>query len=424
MTAPAKTHSTLGPSAASRWSNCPGSIRLSENLPKPPSNKYSAEGTVAHELAEAAANGATRESLMKRVGDTVMEDGFEIEITEEMVDGAMEYRDLIAKDAQEIKAAGKQLPIVGAAERRVTATSVDDEVKGTADYLLYQKGHRLVVYDYKYGKRAVQAFENPQMGLYALGVMDSDAGYAYDEVEMVIFQPRAGGARRWAAPMSWLLEFQKRMREAAALTRTPDAPIVAGPWCRYCPAAVAGCPVANKAVQDEVRADFEGVAPVMVKGALPDVAMLPVDQLVRALEWEEFVNGYFEAIRDRIHAMLGRGESVPGLKLVAGKSNRQWKEESAVVAEFAPLLGEDALYERKLLSPAKLEKVVGKKKVDHLTYKPEGKPQIVRADDPREPLMTNAQVAAAFDAVPADPLAEDPLGLPAPEPKKREPLWP
>ena len=43
-------HAKLGPSAAERWFNCPGSIRASEGMPNN-SSVFAAEGTAAHALA-------------------------------------------------------------------------------------------------------------------------------------------------------------------------------------------------------------------------------------------------------------------------------------------------------------------------------------------------------------------------------------
>lgn len=44
-------HAQLGPSGASRWMACPGSVRLSAGLPDE-SSPFAEEGTKAHELAE------------------------------------------------------------------------------------------------------------------------------------------------------------------------------------------------------------------------------------------------------------------------------------------------------------------------------------------------------------------------------------
>src|SRR5690606_4733368 len=48
-----RSHALLSASQAERWLNCPPSARLQEGIPDKPS-EYAAEGTAAHELAEAS----------------------------------------------------------------------------------------------------------------------------------------------------------------------------------------------------------------------------------------------------------------------------------------------------------------------------------------------------------------------------------
>jgi hypothetical protein len=136
--------------------------------------------------------------------------------------------------------------------------------------------------------------------------------------------------------------------------------------------------------------DFGAVVPTEI--ILPTKSMT-IAQMAKTLEWEDMVLGLFDDIRMRLKAELEAGNEVPGFKLVDGKSNRKWIDEAAVIAEFSPLLGEEALFEKKLLSPAKLEKVVGKKggKLDHLTFKPEASKTLARSTDPRSVTKTSAQ---------------------------------
>src|SRR3990170_8244797 len=47
-----KTHAKFSPSAAKRWMNCPGSIRLSENAPPQHESPYATEGTNGHFVLE------------------------------------------------------------------------------------------------------------------------------------------------------------------------------------------------------------------------------------------------------------------------------------------------------------------------------------------------------------------------------------
>lgn len=434
----ASAHSNLGPSSAERWFNCPGSVALSASLPPPPSSVHAAEGTVAHDVAyQLVSSKATIEKLRARVGETVMQDGFEIEITDEMIDGAIEYHDIIQKDLGILMMAGRPADIVTKAEVRVEARTLHKKLYGTADFIIYQKGHKLIVYDYKYGKGViVDPKENKQAVIYAIGAMDTEAGPAFDEIEVVIVQPRAshvdGSVRRWTVDTDWLFQFKVAIGEAADRTDRPGAALVAGKWCRFCPAK-AVCPEVYKDVQRQAQVDFAVVPPVVAKGSgLPDVSRLSIDKLTRALDWEDHVNSWFEAARMRVKEMLESGFEVPGYKLVEGKSNRRWVDEETVISRFAPLFGKDALYEKKLLSPAKLEKIVGKGQLDDLTMKPEVPKTVAPESDPRPAAKLTA--AEDFAPTPRAPTKAPTNGAVASELEaelfgmtavaKKEPMWP
>jgi len=126
---------------------------------------------------------------------------------------------------------------------------------------------------------------------------------------------------------------------------------------------------------------------------LPDVKTMPVERLAAILKWEKPIESWYEALKLRAREILSQGQEVPGFKLVDGKSNRKWKDEQSVVAAFASVFGEEKLYERKILSPAKLEKIVGKevlKKAD-LTFKPEPPKAIAPNSDPRPATKSSAE---------------------------------
>src|SRR5882672_9580016 len=109
-------HSNLGPSSAERWFNCPKSVSLSAALPPQKASQYAAEGTVAHTLAEQYVTGKIDYlDLTDKVGAAVKQDGYEIEITDEMVDGAVEYANIIAVDRAKLEAIRKPLPVIGKA---------------------------------------------------------------------------------------------------------------------------------------------------------------------------------------------------------------------------------------------------------------------------------------------------------------------
>ena len=66
------THSKLSPSSASRWINCPGSIKLIAQCPESETSVHAAEGTVAHDLGEQrVTNKITKAQLIDKIGETV-----------------------------------------------------------------------------------------------------------------------------------------------------------------------------------------------------------------------------------------------------------------------------------------------------------------------------------------------------------------
>lgn len=388
-------HSTIGPSSAERWLNCPGSVALSAPLPPSPASEYAAEGTVAHALAEELVSGKIDQlALASRIGDKVQQEGFTIEITDEMIEAAVEYNDLIDEDFKQFHLAagkGKSVEVHHHSEIRVQAKSISEDLWGTADYLLFQKGRKLIVYDFKYGKGVeVEAAENKQMAIYAIAAMDTLAGPAYDEVELVIVQPRThNSVRRWTAPKEWLEKFRIELKTGVDATREKNARIAAGKWCRWCPAQSV-CPAVYKKVQEQAMADFS-VVPDPV-APMPPVAALTPEQLAQALLWEGPIEAWFKSIRARALDMLAQGLDVPGYKLVDGRSFRKFIDERKVVEHFAPVIGEEKMYEpKKLLSPAKLEKLVGKGKLDEFTEKTAGAKAIARNEDWRPVARSSAQ---------------------------------
>lgn len=438
-------HSTLGPSKAHQWMNCPGSIALCAKAPKQAPNYAAEEGTVAHSLAEKFVTGALdAQGLQDLIGSTVMSNGLEIEIIEEMFDGAVEYKDLIYADhAELVKLGSDHIAVRGHAEVKVHAKSVDERVWGTSDYILFKKGAKLIVYDYKFGQGViVDPEENEQAALYLLGAMETLAGYVFNELEVVIHQPRGrhedGPVRRWTVPQGWLKKFHETAKAAAAETLVPGAKVVAGDWCRWC-TAKPFCPVVHNAAQESAMVSFSAVAPAKVTAAdkIAEVRLLPIEQLGKMLEWEGAIKALFEAVKDTVKERLSNGLPVPGWKLVDGKEgNRQWTDEDAVVAHFGAALGHDKMYVKKVISPATLEKIIGKKNAEKqlapfVTRKP-GEKAIARDTDPRPAVASSAQ--DAFKIVgPAssqdgcsigddDLMAQ--LGASPAVPEKRKPIWP
>ncbi len=386
-------HSNISPSAAARWVACPGSVSLCANSPKQKTSLVAAEGTACHYFGEKLLTKTfTRAQLNAMEGETIMVEDYEIEITEEMIESAIFYADTVEERVAEMKAQGKPSPVVLEIEKRVVAKSVDEHVYGTADAIIYQKGNELIISDLKYGKGVVvEVVGNKQGIIYAIGVMDTIAGWAFDKVTIGIIQPRArheeGPVRWWTVTPAYLKEQAALLKKAVAATRAENPEFSAGSHCRWCDGK-ANCPAMLGAVQKQAEIDFSDVRVLPSVHALKDVKSLSYEEMALALEWDEAISSWFSAIRERAKEALQNGESFPGYKLVEGKSNRKWIDEAQVAQDFGALFD---VYEKKLLSPAKLEKIVGKGKLDAYTFKPEASKTLAKVSDPRSAVRTSAQ---------------------------------
>lgn len=355
---PVKAHASLGASSAHRWMACPGSVALEAPLPGRDTD-HSRAGTAAHAVAE--------KSLVKGVDPSVWLDT-EIEgvlVDQEMVDAVT----LFVEHVKSILAqhAGARLWV----EKQFSLSTLAPPAPmfGTADIVIYAPGVRtLFVRDLKYGTgHVVEAEGNPQLRYYGLGAAlavqsDLTAGLPQiDVVDMGIVQPRAyhpdGPIRRVNILFSELVEWAGDLLTAADRALAPDAPLVAGPHCRFCKAS-AICP-ARKAEAQAV-AQIEFADPVLPSPPAP--ASLTVPELVQVLDRADIVEDWIKAIRQHVHDLIERGHEVPGYKLVQKRPTRKWASEADTRLwledkGYAP----EEIEVRELKSPAQIEKLVGKK---------------------------------------------------------------
>ena len=394
---------------------CPGSVALSAKCPPSKSSPAAAEGTATHTLSEELVTKQTTEPLLlKRVGTTMKTwDGFTVKITDEMVAAAVLYRDTIAAEKAGFPATS---PVYGKAEAKVIASSVDPELHGTSDFVMFQIGNRLVVIDLKYGKKAVNPEKNKQLGIYAIGALDTLVKGAIKEVELVVVQPRAGGksVRRWTAPLSWIDELRAELRAAIAATRKPNAPLNAGRWCFFCPAqagnlakGIPPCPAILGEAVKQAQTDFAMVsAPQGSTVQLPDVRKMAAEKVATVLMWESTFINWFAQLRAHAQQEIEEGRSVPGYKLVYGKAHRKWKDEEAAAEELEFLFGPAVLTKPELKSPSQVEKITGKGNLPaHLVDKPQGEAVLVPYDDPRPEAQRDALIDFA-SVLPTDSLAD------------------
>lgn len=208
---------------------------------------------------------------------------------------------------------------------------------------------------------------------------------------MHIYQPRMNNVSVDVLRADDLRAWGEEIKPTAALAAEGKGDLCSGEHCRFCPHAGV-CP--------KLAADCLKV--VNAHGGRAEVPTLAPWMVADILRQEPVMSAWLKAVKERALADLLKGEEIPGYKVVAGRGSREWKEASEVVSVLsgAGLPEEDYLTQPELLSPAKLEKSIGKKKVTELVGKlvvsVPGSPTIAPESDKRKPYSQKEASREAF----------------------------
>lgn len=369
-------HALLSPSSASRWLNCTAAPHLEADMPDV-SSGFAVEGTLAHAYCA--------KKLKTFLGLPTEHEDKEIAELADYHTGEMdEYTDAYATIVIEKYNAARAITPDAQllVETRLDFSEHIPDSFGTADAIIIADGTMDVI-DFKYGKGvSVSAFKNPQMQIYALGAYDKFSfEYRIDRVRMTIIQPRIDNLSDYELSVSDLMAWTDevltpRAREAFSGqgTQTP------GEWCRFC----------------KVKSRCRALANQSLKTALekPDPQLLNPQELADVLLKLETIKIWLTGIEEyALHTALS-GTTVPGWKVVEGRSTRKITNPTAVSDALTGAgIGRDLLYEpQELLPITELEKLVGKKQFAALCAqwisKPQGKPTLVPESDKRQAINT------------------------------------
>lgn len=372
-------HARLGPSAAHRWINCPGSVALSEKCPAPKSSTYAEEGTVAHSLAElklrkylGELRGASYTPKLKKIQSSEYYNNEMEEATDFYVDSVLER----------LAAAGSDAELL--VEQQFSLNKWVPESFGTSDAVVIG-GNAIEVIDLKYGKGVrVDATGNPQLRLYGLGAAELFGDlYDFENVRETIIQPRLDHVSTEEIALDDLRAWATEIVAPAARLAMDGAEIwKAGEWCCFCPAK-AVCRARAETNLELAKHEFKA-PPLLTDEEIGEI-------LKKAEELEKWAADVAAYALDQALA----GKHFDGWKLVEGRSVRKYADDIKV-AETLKAAGFDEamLYERKLYGITAMEKIVGKKKLTEtlgeLIVKPAGKPTLVPESDKREAIETAA----------------------------------
>lgn len=392
-------HALLSPSGAKKWLSCAASLACEKDIPNT-SGKSAVTGTACHTIAEVHLNQyikGTALPLEREVGAYVLDEGKgqikalispmkgAVLITADMIEQVRKYTDY-CKAIIDVATYAKL-------EMRVNLTEVlhpgyeGVETFGTADLVAVQElantdEHMLIIGDLKTGRHRVEAKENKQLMLYAIGVYRRlKRRYNITTVRLVIFQPYAGGASEWDISVEGLELFAKFAQKRALLAldayfrgkknlKASDfKPSVDGcQWCRFSEQCAARTKTVNAVLAEELEDDF--------------ALELTPEQLVAEYEKLPLLRQHIDKVEKAMAAALYSGKKVPGYKLVEGRpGNRAWKDADAIEVSHGDILKKEVL-----MSPTEAAKVLSADEMAALepfiTRKP-GAPCVTTADDKR-----------------------------------------
>ena len=372
-------HAILSASSSHRWLNCLPSARLELEF-EDQSGEAAKEGTAAHDLCEHKLKKALHMRSQRPISE-YNSDEME-ECTDAYVDFVMEQVELARKSCTD--------PIVLIEQRLDFSCYVPDGF-GTGDCVIISDD-RLHIVDFKYGMGVlVDAEDNPQMKLYALGALEIyDSLYDIKEISMTIFQPRRENVSTWTVPVEELKAWaEEELKPKAAKAYQGEGEYMPGPWCTFCRASTR-C----RARADEnlklAQMEFK-MPPLLTDSEIEEVLTILPD----LTKWANEITAY------ATDAAVNHGKEWHGFKVVEGRSVRKYKDENAV-AEKAVISGYKDIYRKSLIPMTEMQKLMGKTKFEeilgNLIYKPPGKPTLVPNSDKR-PAMNVADAKNEFNEI-------------------------
>jgi hypothetical protein len=403
----AGTHSRWSASASGRNMACPGSLILSELGDPGGSSIYAAWGTLMHHINERSVRDGTYPNAY--LGTVHEIDGFTITVDEEMA-AACEVCVGYVRDLVE---AGAELWLEEKFD--LAPLGFPMEAGGTGDVIAWTPSTGTIeVVDYKGGRgKVVEIFDNTQLPHYGLGALVKHPELPVKRVKMTIVQPRIPHDDGVIRSVEWhpsdLVDFANDIdaamrRSIRALESFHAGEIEAwgeewlhpGDHCTFCPAA-GSCPALRKQSQELVNLHWDAA------GVPATVSVSSPDAVERDLDVFDLIEHWIAERRAYAHQLAEGGHQFDNWVLVERNGHRKWRiptEPSAAQAiGIATGLPDSVIYDRKLKSPAGIEKLLGKDKgkIAGLFYTPVTGKDLVRRSKAASRRPAQSLVDAFFE---------------------------
>lgn len=306
-----REHTELSASWSKIWLHCTKAVELARQFPKVEANEdFTIEGTQAHFVGELLLRG-------KITLDQVPSDFAELEFYYEK--------------AMEIKKDGNLL-----VEVKVDMTELlhsHTEIYGRSDFVVLHKDGSIDIGDLKWGMGVkVDAYENEQLMLYALGTLDflNTMGLLDEDMDLNtrvtlhIIQPRLDVSYSYYnTTIGALLDFGNFAREQLIKIKNEEYVFDKGERCQFCKGK-SFCPLfANQVatVEPEVATDIATITP---------------EKILELYSKKKDINAFFNAVEKYIKAqcILSENGEWGGYHIVSKEGNREVLDEEALVEQF------------------------------------------------------------------------------------------
>lgn len=404
------SHALLSASSAHRWLACTAAPHFEENFPNGTS-PYAEEGTLAHSICELCARKKFTVMSTRKFNAELKKLQAQPHYSDEMLKTAEAYVEYLTEKAMSFPSTPHVVM-----ETRVDLTDYISDGYGTCDNIMIG-GDLLHITDYKHGKGvAVSAEGNPQMRLYALGALKLYRAVYGDQIRRVsmgICQPRLSDtASEDTLTVEELLAWGESIKPAAQEAYNGPGVFCPGEHCRFCKGKAQCRARADQMMGLDEFKDFvpENKVALEVRslpneakkilGVSPTLSDIEIgDLLVRGqnlVQWFNDLQAY------ALEALMG-GKEIPGFKVVAGRSNRAFKDTDAAIQTLIDSgIDKAMLFDYKPKTLTELEKLVGKKAFGELLadqiVRPVGKPTLAPMSDERKAYNAGAaEFAGAAD---------------------------
>ncbi len=281
------------------------------------------EGTAAHWVFEQIFAGRT-----PAVGESAPNG---ILVTDEMLDGAELFvdtvRSMVPSDAR-----------LYIEDKLMMSNVIHENNWGTPD--VFAVSHAIWLFDFKFGHKYVEEFENWQCIDYVAGIYQAcqpSGGLSDDTVvNITICQPRAynrgSPVRTWTTTIGALKPYWEKLRAAASMAMCDEAPCVPGDWCDPGCNGRHACEALQRAALAEVPKAFSSIPLVLP----PLAAAREYRAMKRAATMLE---ARMTGLEQQLLNLCRSGTDVPYFSIERAQGRQRWTRPVPEVIALGSLYG-------------------------------------------------------------------------------------